>query len=181
MVVLQGLNFVILFFFSPAVQCPCSLLHIREKCEDLPIRELSAKGTWRSSPMVLFDFLHGFGQVGLVSMSVICRCRGYFNINASLANSDGVFPDTYLNIGLSNWAKGVAFINGFNLVSYSSGLLCQETTDFHGKVSLDHRVCWRKTGSLNVQQIEEVTCSTTLATLASAPFRDTVCFSFRPF
>ncbi|CAL8466181.1 g5717 [Coccomyxa elongata] len=44
--------------------------------------------------------------------------RGYFSINASLANADGVFPDTYLNIGLSNWAKGVAFINGFNLGYY---------------------------------------------------------------
>ena len=44
-------------------------------------------------------------------------CRGYFSVNGSLANADGVFPDTYLNVGKFNWAKGVAFINGFNLVS----------------------------------------------------------------
>ncbi|BDA51062.1 probable beta-galactosidase [Coccomyxa sp. Obi] len=44
--------------------------------------------------------------------------RGYFNVNSSLANADGVFPDTYINVGKYSWAKGVAFINGFNLGYY---------------------------------------------------------------
>ncbi len=48
---------------------------------------------------------------------MLALCRGYFNVNSSLANADGVFPDTYLNVGKYSWAKGVAFINGFNLVS----------------------------------------------------------------
>lgn len=42
--------------------------------------------------------------------------RGYFDVNGSLANSDGMLPDTYLNVGNYGWAKGVAFVNGFNLV-----------------------------------------------------------------
>lgn len=41
--------------------------------------------------------------------------RGYFNVNAS-ADSYGNLPDTYINVGKGGWAKGVAFINGFNLV-----------------------------------------------------------------
>ncbi len=45
-----------------------------------------------------------------------CWRRGYFDVNGSLANGDGVLPDTYLNVGKYGWAKGVAFINGFNLV-----------------------------------------------------------------
>ena len=45
-----------------------------------------------------------------------CACRGYFSVNASLANADGMLPDTYINVGKYDWAKGVAFINGFNLV-----------------------------------------------------------------
>lgn len=45
-----------------------------------------------------------------------CWRRGYFDVNGSLANGDGVLPDTYLNVGNYGWAKGVAFINGFNLV-----------------------------------------------------------------
>lgn len=27
-----------------------------------------------------------------------------------------MLPDTYMNMGKGHWAKGVAFINGFNLV-----------------------------------------------------------------
>lgn len=50
-------------------------------------------------------------------------CRGFFNVNASLANADGVLPDTYMNMGKGPWAKGVAFINGFNLVSAPSSYL----------------------------------------------------------
>lgn len=53
-------------------------------------------------------------------------CRGYFNVNASLANADGVFPDTYINVGKYSWAKGVAFINGFNLVSDSPSPVGQQ-------------------------------------------------------
>ncbi len=34
-------------------------------------------------------------------------------------NDKGQYPDTYLNIGGGKWSKGVAFINGFNLVSLS--------------------------------------------------------------
>ena len=48
-----------------------------------------------------------------------CR-RGYFSVTGSLANADGVLPDTYLDIGNFDWAKGLAFINGFNLVRASS-------------------------------------------------------------
>ena len=51
-----------------------------------------------------------------------CR-RGYFSVNGSLANTDGVLPDTYLDIGNFDWAKGLAFINGFNLVRASSMLI----------------------------------------------------------
>lgn len=43
-------------------------------------------------------------------------CRGYFNVNGSLADANGMLPDTYMNVGNFAWAKGVAFINGFNLV-----------------------------------------------------------------
>lgn len=43
-------------------------------------------------------------------------CRGYFNVNGSLADANGMLPDTYMNVGKFAWAKGVAFINGFNLV-----------------------------------------------------------------
>ncbi len=38
-------------------------------------------------------------------------------MDGSLANADGVLPDTYMNVAKSSWAKGVAFINGYNLVS----------------------------------------------------------------
>ena len=31
-------------------------------------------------------------------------------------DAKGHYPDTYLNIGGGKWSKGVAFINGFNLV-----------------------------------------------------------------
>ncbi len=58
--------------------------------------------------------------------------RGYFNVNSSLANADGVFPDTYINVGKYSWAKGVAFINGFNLVSASSASLCHHTSEAPG-------------------------------------------------
>jgi hypothetical protein len=44
-------------------------------------------------------------------------CRGYFNVNAT-ADSYGNLPDTYINVGKGGWAKGVAFINGFNLVCF---------------------------------------------------------------
>ncbi|EIE21208.1 hypothetical protein COCSUDRAFT_57119 [Coccomyxa subellipsoidea C-169] len=44
--------------------------------------------------------------------------RGFFNVDGSLANADGVLPDTYMNVAKSSWAKGVAFINGYNLGYY---------------------------------------------------------------
>ena len=31
-------------------------------------------------------------------------------------DAKGHYPDTYLSIGGGKWSKGVAFINGFNLV-----------------------------------------------------------------
>lgn len=55
-------------------------------------------------------------------------CRGYFSINASLADANGKFPDTYINVGKGGWGKGVAFINGFNLV----GASCHSGSDFKG-------------------------------------------------
>lgn len=42
-------------------------------------------------------------------------CRGFFDVNAT-RDSYGNLPDTYINVGKGGWAKGVAFINGFNLV-----------------------------------------------------------------
>ena len=43
--------------------------------------------------------------------------RGYFSISSQVQpNEKGQYPDTYLNIGGGKWSKGVAFINGFNLV-----------------------------------------------------------------
>ena len=46
-----------------------------------------------------------------------CACRGYFSISSQVqVNDKGHYPDTYLNIGGGKWSKGVAFINGFNLV-----------------------------------------------------------------
>ena len=35
-------------------------------------------------------------------------------------DAKGHYPDTYLNIGGGKWSKGVAFINGFNLVQSRS-------------------------------------------------------------
>ena len=49
-----------------------------------------------------------------------CACRGYFSISSQVQPNDkGHYPDTYLNIGGGKWSKGVAFINGFNLVRLS--------------------------------------------------------------
>lgn len=46
-----------------------------------------------------------------------CTCRGYMSISSSVQpDAKGHYPDTYLNIGGGKWSKGVAFINGFNLV-----------------------------------------------------------------
>ena len=46
-------------------------------------------------------------------------CRGYFSIGSQAKVDDkGHYPDTYLSIGGGKWSKGVAFINGFNLVNY---------------------------------------------------------------
>ena len=46
-------------------------------------------------------------------------CRGYFSISSQVQPNDkGQYPDTYLNIGGGNWSKGVAFVNGFNLVCF---------------------------------------------------------------
>ena len=50
-------------------------------------------------------------------MRLGCARRGYFSISSQVQpNEKGQYPDTYLNIGGSKWSKGVAFINGFNLV-----------------------------------------------------------------
>lgn len=64
-------------------------------------------------------------------------CRGFFNVNSSLANDDGVFPDTYINVGKYSWAKGVAFINGFNLVSAPQPCLRR----WLNRVSLHPKTC----------------------------------------
>lgn len=49
----------------------------------------------------------------------VCGCRGYFSIGSQAKVDDkGHYPDTYLSIGGGKWSKGVAFINGFNLVNY---------------------------------------------------------------
>ena len=49
-----------------------------------------------------------------------CTCRGYMSISSSVQpDAKGHYPDTYLNIGGGKWSKGVAFINGFNLVQPS--------------------------------------------------------------
>ena len=46
-------------------------------------------------------------------------CRGFFSIGSQAKVDDkGHYPDTYLSIGGGKWSKGVAFINGFNLVNY---------------------------------------------------------------
>ena len=35
-------------------------------------------------------------------------------------DAKGHYPDTYLDVGGGKWSKGVAFINGFNLVQLRS-------------------------------------------------------------
>ena len=46
-----------------------------------------------------------------------CLCRGYFSISDQVKPDDkGHYPDTYMSIGGGKWSKGVAFVNGFNLV-----------------------------------------------------------------
>ena len=45
------------------------------------------------------------------------HCRGYFSISSRVQREkSGHYPGTYLDIGGGKWSKGVAFINGFNLV-----------------------------------------------------------------
>ena len=46
-----------------------------------------------------------------------CLCRGYFSISDQVKpDAKGHYPDTYMSIGGGKWSKGVAFVNGFNLV-----------------------------------------------------------------
>ena len=42
--------------------------------------------------------------------------RGVFTADPSMKSSDGILPDTFMD--MPGWAKGVAFINGFNLGWY---------------------------------------------------------------
>ena len=50
----------------------------------------------------------------------LCAAAGAIFSFGSQAKVDdkGHYPDTYLSIGGGKWSKGVAFINGFNLVNY---------------------------------------------------------------
>ncbi len=43
-------------------------------------------------------------------------CRGYMDASEDLTDSKGLLPDSYLDV--TQWGKGLAFINGFNLGWY---------------------------------------------------------------
>lgn len=68
-------------------------------------------------------------------MRLGCARRGYFSISSQVQPNDkGQYPDTYLNIGGGKWSKGVAFINGFNLVRPLSRAPFSSSSSYHGRM-----------------------------------------------
>ena len=78
-------------------------------CNQILSRMPAGHLLWDSLPSL-------YGAACCAALMPTLRRRGYLDIDEGLLSSKGLLPDSYLDA--SDWGKGLAFINGFNLGWY---------------------------------------------------------------